>query len=159
MDQFYYADLAMTPVWTPPPPAPEVNTKPGVKIECATYLKDTLEPRLRRELIDRIKHRLSPHNFDAIAFRGLSGALVAPIVALEMEKTLLAVRKKGDSNHSGRVVEGDYGARRYIILDDFQATGDTVRAIRTAIASAVPSAECIGLYEYYYVTSQLKPLA
>lgn len=72
--------------------------------------------------------------FDAIAFRGMSGALVAPAVAARLKKNLLMVRKATDSNHSSLSVEGFNGApQRYVIIDDFIFTGATVREIQRTI--------------------------
>jgi len=98
---------------------------------------------------------LTMHEFDAIAFRGLSGALLAPIVALQMGKTLIAVRK-GESTHSSRDVEGDYGARRYVIIDDIVSSGDTVRAIIADIKTENPEAYCIGVYQYLRTNAEVK---
>lgn len=67
-------------------------------------------------------------NFDAIAFRGNSGALFAAPLALAMKKPLLMVRKKNTS-HANRVVEGFVATNRYIIVDDFVALGTTIREI------------------------------
>jgi hypothetical protein len=72
-------------------------------------------------------------DFDAFAFRGNSGALLAAPLAVKMEKSLILVRKTKDTSHSGLLVEGDLGARRYIIVDDMICSGDTVRAIISGI--------------------------
>lgn len=78
----------------------------------------------------------------------MSGALIAPILAQRLGKTLILVRKKGESCHSGKMVEGDSAARRYIIVDDFVGYGDTVRAIFTAVGEFAPQAVCLGTYEF-----------
>ena len=116
-------------------------------IVSACYLVSVLDPHARRVLVKDVIEALRPIEFDAIAFRGLSGALVAPIVAYELDKTLLAVRK-GESNHSGHLVEGDYNARRYVIIDDIISSGDTVSAIHAAVAALVPGAKCVGVIRY-----------
>lgn len=72
--------------------------------------------------------------FDAIAFRGLSGALVAPSIAIMMNKHLLAVRKTGDTDHSKYRVEGYMGCP-YIIVDDLIESGETMETIIDAVGS------------------------
>ena len=44
---------------------------------------------------------------DAIAFRGMSGALVGPMVALELGKEFIMVRKRNANSHSSYMVEGN----------------------------------------------------
>lgn len=85
--------------------------------------------------------------FDAIACRGVSGMLIAPIVAMRLNKTLIVVRK-GEPTHSTYAVEGDHGAQRYIILDDFIDSGDTIREIGASVHNANPSAKCVGFIAY-----------
>jgi adenine/guanine phosphoribosyltransferase-like PRPP-binding protein len=120
------------------------------KINCASYLTTMMDPATRDAKVRQTIEFLQRHEFDALAVRGLSGLIIAPIVADRMNKTLLIVRKPKDTNHSYRKVEGDYGAKRYIILDDLVSSGDTVRAIEAAIRKDVPTALCLGVYQYLY---------
>ena len=84
--------------------------------------------------------------FDAIAFRGLSGAVVAPMVALALKKTLIAVRK---NRSHGIKVCGDLGAQSYLIIDDFISSGETVRKIVTSIERAsLDEPTCVGAVLY-----------
>lgn len=82
-----------------------------------------------------VKH-LKPYTvqFDAIAFRGLSGALIAPIVAQRLGKNIIGVRKKEEKRHSSHTVEGVV-CNKYIIIDDFVDEGYTITAIYSEIAS------------------------
>jgi adenine/guanine phosphoribosyltransferase-like PRPP-binding protein len=133
------------------PPGPTrlmLNAAHEHKIKCASYLTYALKPELRRGTVFHIIRIFKYFDFDAIAFRGLSGALVAPIVAMEMDKTLLAVRKTIEDCHSGLMVEGDYAARRYLILDDMISTGQTVHDIIKEIRIAIPYAKCLGVLPY-----------
>lgn len=126
------------------------------KIVCGSYLTAVLDPDQRRRTVDHVIRNLAGVEFDAIAFRGLSGSLIAPIVAMEMGKTLLAVRK-GEFSHSGRIVEGDYNARTYVIVDDMISSGDTIKEIVKAITEALElgswtvcghTARCVGVILY-----------
>ena len=83
--------------------------------------------------------------FEAIAFTGISGAILAPIVAHELGVGLIAVRKPGtECLHTLRFCEGVEGVP-YLILDDHQTSGRTVRLIVAAIG---PFSWCVGTYFY-----------
>ncbi len=85
-----------------------------------------------QDTIDFLRPRAD--QFDAIAFCGMSGALVAPSVADALDKHLIMVRKADDgSRHSSLPVEGILEGR-YLILDDFISSGRTVKFIMAQIA-------------------------
>jgi len=119
------------------------------QIRCASHLTMMLTPdRAKytvRQVIKMIKDR--GLEFDAIACRGVSGLLIAPIVAMRLNKSLIVVRK-GEDTHSMYTVEGDHGARRYLILDDFIDQGDTVREIASEIYATNRLARCVGFIAY-----------
>jgi hypothetical protein len=119
-----------------------------LSIKCALHLTNALTPvKLRKSIAVSVKF-LKTKDFDAIAFRGLSGGLFAPILAFKMKKTLLAVRK-GEGSHSDQMVEGDFAAKRYIIVDDFIAGGSTVYNIMKEIHDELHGkAECVGFFGY-----------
>lgn len=121
-----------------------------MKIKCASHLYELLNPETLKERIASAVTLLSKHEFDAVAFRGLSGALVAPSIALAMGKTMIAVRKDGENCHSNHHVEGDHGAEKYVIIDDFISSGKTCREIVQKIYGVNPSAICIGVCEVLY---------
>jgi len=108
-------------------------------------------------LIERIK--LSGIQFDSIAFSGMSGSLVVPIIAMLMGKNMLLGRKERDDCHSSYQVEGNLLlARRFIIIDDLVSSGDTVRRINGRVkrsqtqlrenGEVVPEGKCVGLFCY-----------
>jgi len=113
-----------------------------------SYLDRALDPERREVVIYRATQILRHVQFDTIAFMGLSGALIAPIVAYKMEKGVLAVRKDL-GGHSPLLVEGNIGSQKYVIIDDFTSTGETVYLIRKRIHAVAPEAECVGIYEYF----------
>jgi adenine/guanine phosphoribosyltransferase-like PRPP-binding protein len=87
---------------------------------------------------------------DSIAVTGTSGLLVGPTVALLADKTLIVVRK--DYNcHSINLVEGDRGARTYVIIDDFVAEGGTSKRVVEQIKLWAPEAKCAGVLQYHYM--------
>lgn len=98
------------------------------------YLADCWDPNKLDRIVEvtalRALEVLDTVAFDAIVFRGVSGALVAPGVARLLGLPLACVRKRGQS-HSHREVEGaiiEYG--RYLAIDDFVDTGTTLHEIR-----------------------------
>lgn len=117
-----------------------------MRLRTSGYLADFFEDPMR--MIERAISLLASRSgsFDAIAFRGMSGAMVAPVVAARLNKTLIMVRKDGDGSHSPQRVEGDCEAARYIILDDLISRGDTVRTIQKTIHDKFnPAAVCVGI--------------
>ncbi len=90
-------------------------------------------------------------DFDAIACCGVSGIGIATAVALRLRKRLIVVRKKDDvSTHSAWRVEGRCEGR-YIFLDDFVGSGQTIRFVQAQIAAntlANKHCEIVGAYTY-----------
>ena len=112
------------------------------------YSAEFLTPAKLRRAVQRCLRviRKRKLKFDAIAFRGLSGAVVAPMVALALKKTMIAVRK---SHSHGVKVCGDLGAQSYLIIDDFISSGETVRKIVTSIERAsLDEPTCVGAVLY-----------
>lgn len=111
----------------------------------------------RKTLIRDIVKVLKPFKdeFDAIAFSGMSGALVAPIVADRLGKPFFLIRKKDESPHMEHRVEGDYNAKRYIIIDDFICTGKTVGRIQYWMNHTVEDCKYVGMLSYNRMYSYL----
>jgi adenine/guanine phosphoribosyltransferase-like PRPP-binding protein len=125
--------------------------------EHADYLYSCLQLQAYQERLPKAKAILKKYKFDAIAFRGMSGALVAAPLALAIKKTLIMVRKPEDENarHSTRAVEGDRGAKRFVMVDDFVASGTTMKTILRAIKKFNPEAVCIGYLGWQSCSKQL----
>lgn len=107
-----------------------------------------LDYRKARRAIAQAVKRLDKIHFDAIAFTGHSGSLIAPAVAYEMGKGLIVVKK--NLGHSSYRVEGAVFAAKYVILDDFISSGDTIRRIARTLRKNdyAKYAELVGIYEY-----------
>lgn len=85
--------------------------------------------------------------FEAIAFRGSSGAAMAFIAGLELGVPLIHVRKpKEDSHYSG--YEGIANPATYVIIDDFISSGATVRAIRTGVTDFHKKHNAMGEWDW-----------
>lgn len=95
------------------------------------YIEGGLDLAKRKYVITRLIKEIkkSGVKFDAIVFRGMSGALVAPSVADKMKKPLVVCRKS-DNHHSSYTVE--YTERwfeNYIVIDDLISSGVTLLTI------------------------------
>lgn len=132
---------------------PESQDIIDVMQKCATttgYLQShmMLDPEDLAPRVEMSIKNLAGVEFDTIAFSGISGAIVAPMIALWMNKHLLLVRKKNDDTHSRLMVEGYYGVKKFIVVDDFVSSGTTLRRILEATHQASPVAEFVGVLSY-----------
>lgn len=128
---------------------------PGI---VSHYLSDAFVRENVARFLHGAKKLVATYDFDAFAFQGMSGALIAPLLAYENNKSLIMVRKpkfvESDTkktsplDHSAHRVEGDLDARRYIIVDDFTASGTTVHSIASQIRLFAPLADCLGCIFY-----------
>ena len=88
-----------------------------------------------KSTIERACSALQGLDFEAIVCCGLGGLLVAPGVAMAMDKSICVVRKAEDkSNHSEfRVESAMIMNDRWVFLDDIICTGSTLRYVRNAL--------------------------
>lgn len=86
--------------------------------------------------------------FDTFVCRGISGILVAPLLARAMSRNFLIVRKPNEYSHSWSEVEGTFG-HRWVFLDDFISGGTTFHACRDAVERYVTVPHSlVGVYLY-----------
>lgn len=153
-----------TRYWTPAPP---VCSKCDVRhyantacpkeprVFCAGHMQYFVEASKLRQRVRLSVKALSSHEFDGLAFSGMSGAFIGPIVAMRMRKSILLVRKPNDTTHSDYQVEGDVTVKRYIIIDDFICSGQTRRFIMDSVSEFAPRAECLGLLSVNTLAQEL----
>jgi hypothetical protein len=111
-------------------------------------------PETIRLAVDNVGRRRD--EFDVIAFRGMSGAYIAPAVADALDKELLCIRKTSEQSH-GSPVEGTTSDTRYIIIDDFVSTGETVAQIVEAIRANGAAHVLLPLFVYTYRDHEFVP--
>lgn len=117
-------------------------------IVTAPYISPLFCQKDRRKIIKHCVKTLRPiaDTFDVIAIQGYSMALIAPMIADRLGKQIVLVRKKGESSHSSRVIEGLYGKSfNYIIIDDLVASGNTISNLTYSISVY---GTCVGIYLY-----------
>ena len=105
------------------------------KIQASGHFRRVLTSELLKEIVAESVEQLSTLDFDTLAFIGLSGATVAPIIAHQMGKELLMVRKNGgqDNSNSSQWIEGNVGAKRVVIVDDLISSGKTMSQMMRAL--------------------------
>ena len=94
-----------------------------------------VSPLKYRKLIDRIADQMADlkkkKRFSAIAFRGESGAALAYPLSAKLNIPIVCIRKA--RSHGFRVEGSHRDIRKYVIIDDFMETGNTIRAILKSI--------------------------
>ena len=83
--------------------------------------------------------------YDTLAFCGISGATIGPVLAMNLRKETMLVRKDGDRRNTLYDVAGYTGVANYLIVDDFINSGKTVKHIQKKIYQAYPHAKCVGV--------------
>lgn len=121
-------------------------------MSVAAYLKNVFDRKQRRTVINKavevLKEAKKELQFDAIAFRGLSGAIVAPEIADALDVDIIAVRKPDNSHSYNSVEHNDYPSK-YIIVDDLIDTGSTIKAIVKEIKIRMwTTPQLVGIYLY-----------
>lgn len=111
------------------------------------YLRYTIRTHELRAAVKVSVEFLRDKDFDAIAFMGNSGALLAAPIALALNKPLILVRKPDTKSHSDHICEGFRAAKNYVIIDDFIMTGKTTDYIREHVEKWAPKAVLAGVLE------------
>jgi adenine/guanine phosphoribosyltransferase-like PRPP-binding protein len=104
------------------------------------------------DLADSIKFttttlRSIKDEFDLIVFSGYSGALIAPTAALRVKKPMGFVRKPGEASHGVpiEITDESCGNGRYVIVDDFISTGETVKRLIKSLTDWNCKMRCVGI--------------
>ncbi len=117
----------------------------------ADYLK--ISPKDLKRITTRVSKKMlalkKKLKFDAIVFRGNSGAAIAFPVSVATGIPVVLVRKEGSH---GSKIEGSCNVSKYIILDDFISSGDTMRKILNEMtkwnAGGDSEVQCVGIALY-----------
>lgn len=117
---------------------------------CSQYLSGLFRPEYRKEIIDRsvLKINKLGLDFQTVVFTGNSGALIVPEIAIALNKPFALVRKETTS-HSCFIVEGYITFYKYLIIDDFVESGNTIRnVIKEIDKNLIGIKECVGVFTY-----------
>lgn len=110
-------------------------------------------PRTVRKTVTTARKLQAKYKFDTIAFCGISGAAIAFLLSHRLKLPLLCVRKRNETSHYREqrrytLLEGNIDCDKYLIVDDFIATGDTVNHIINSISKELPRAKCVSMLMY-----------
>jgi len=85
-------------------------------------------------------------NIDGIVVKGMSGIIPGTLVSQQTDIPLVVVREGEKCSHSYTDIEKDCvrDLTRYVLLDDFVETGETLVTLMSKIAVTYPSAKCVG---------------
>ncbi len=126
----------------------------------SAYLTHALNPVGRKTIVRRIVSAIkkSGVSFNAVACRGVSGLVIAPIIAHYFNKPLVVVRKPGelsqDNCHGFEQIEVSSSKilQYYIIIDDLVSSGETIGTIvddiKTSDQDIIKQANCAGVFLY-----------
>ncbi len=117
------------------------------------YISEAFDSITRQRIVESFKKCLDDGiygDIDTLACRGTSGLVVASTLAHIFNLKLMVVRKGDEQSHSSRILEGHDDTQRYIIVDDFSASGITLEKILEGVSSARKEWGCI-LYSPIYV--------
>ena len=129
------------------------------------YLHDAIHPNMRPGSVNLAMNFLCPRvdKFDSIVCTGVSGMLLAPIVAHLLNKNIVVVRneKSHVRTHAITQVEsgtGIYGIGRYVFVDDLIETGATLVRVADTIQAEVDQCIADGDTSTKYANCELSPL-
>jgi orotate phosphoribosyltransferase-like protein len=123
------------------------RTEDGKWLQGCEHTTILLNRKIKNKIIYQTTSDLKNNEiyFDSIVCCGISGLLVAPIVADNLKKNLVIIRKKNDKRYSPFQYEGVV-PQNYIIVDDLICSGETVKHIINTISEDCPNAKCLGVY-------------
>ena len=105
--------------------------------------------------VSSLEQVLTPKSddFETIVCSGLSGIIPSTVIAHKLHKKLAIVRKKTESRHGADDIETRNHPGRFIIIDDFVQSGDTLQRILKIVQTysnfwQTPSPICKGIYLY-----------
>lgn len=119
--------------------------------QFANYLSDPILD--LQGLVDKTIRRMEGIKFEGFVGTGLSGTMVAPVLAYAMKKRFAIVRKQDDRSHhsSGEVESGLQDGDRWVFIDDFTSSGSTRSRAVHAMNRHNPKAHLVGQYLYSHV--------
>jgi adenine/guanine phosphoribosyltransferase-like PRPP-binding protein len=87
--------------------------------------------------------------FEQIVCTGISGQSIAWPVGYVTDIPVAVVRRKGEKQHHGYDVENFNRSRKFIILDDFVSSGDTIKHVLKTLSEDDRDTQlCVGVYCY-----------
>lgn len=118
----------------------------------SNHLTSTIYPEPRADAVENALASLESLKFDCIAVRGISGISIGSIVAFQLKKNLAIVRKPNEKFHAPVgplvLVESPEAVIRYVVIDDFVSSGETLYHIQRNMLAIHPNSLCVGMVMY-----------
>lgn len=121
----------------------------------SNYLRDVFANKSRmKKTIKKCRDALKGVDYDAIVVTGVSGLAIGATLAYLTGKSLVVVRKDSEKSHADQKVEGMPATNfKYVIVDDFVSSGDTLIAIAEKMDSRQKMTgvknKFVGLIQYH----------
>jgi orotate phosphoribosyltransferase-like protein len=104
---------------------------------CSSYIKEVIDKNDRGKTVAKALEALRTKSFDAIICTGISGITAGSILAYELKKELIILRKNSRNSHSQFEIEGlrqtpinqPSKEIKSIIVDDLICSGETMQRI------------------------------
>jgi hypothetical protein len=106
------------------------------------------------QIIASFEPHLEDREVDTLVGTGLSGGIIVPMMARHYGLEYMIVRKDGTGTHDPSLVYGKMG-QHYVIVDDFVASGSTIRRIQRSLHLSIPEDHeyrMEGVWEYHHDT-------
>lgn len=119
----------------------------------ANQFNTTLLRKTAKRIAAHLPKRMEATGAQAVAVTGKSGISLAFATLMLIDFPIIVVRKRGENSH-GNPVEGtpDVDVGKYLILDDFVSSGQTVRNIVELIEEVsygrATQPRCVGVIQY-----------
>lgn len=112
----------------------EVAIPEPVRLTCCSHERQLFTLETAREVLDYLVRCTAKHlhEFDAIAVSGYSSAMIAPALAMAINKNIVLVRKPSEHRNSGYAVEGVHN-QRVLFVDDLVASGSTFGRVQQGL--------------------------
>lgn len=125
----------------------------------ASHLITPYVRNVRENIVEKCMGAIRSIDFDTLAFSGMSGVSIGMILAHSMRKEIIVARKPGEHHraHVHNEAEGYRFANRYIIVDDFVASGITCARVIRAVRRISPGANLVGILLYHAGPQVLDP--
>lgn len=130
-------------------------------IKCTSYVSTVFEPQAQKLAVKELCRLLYDKRLEGvncIVGCGVSGSLLAAIVANKLGKLVTIVRK-AERSHATYKIEGIPTKQRmkYVVIDDLICSGDTIKHIVQGINGEVNDAEFMGLLLYQSTVHAKEP--
>jgi adenine/guanine phosphoribosyltransferase-like PRPP-binding protein len=111
-----------------------------------SYMGRVFDPAELSRIVTRCARKLKGIEFDSLVLRGTSGLVVGVPLSVKVKKPFGVVFKEG--GHTRKGFKGPIEPGKFIIVDDFIETGNTIDTILQDPYLTKRKASCVGILLY-----------